>query len=184
MTQRPASDPENRVVDIRSNRKFQQAHANNPAPAGNLEQFERSKDVPDDFRHRMVTNTLAFAFIALLIAGAVWLAEFDADHAQEAGLCTLRQTRLRADRSPGLDSLADRFQLSHPVLARHPTYAGATGHGKMHCADRSCDHSTFFSEIADSKRAKLPIALLRTRARNDRVHATADGKNHIAESRE
>jgi hypothetical protein len=75
MTQRPASDPENRVVDIRSNRKFQQAHANNPAPAGNLEQFERSKDVPDDFRHRMVTNTLAFAFIALLIAGAVWLAD-------------------------------------------------------------------------------------------------------------
>ena len=75
MTQRPASDPENRVVDIRSNRKFQQAHANNPAPAESLEQFQRNKDDPDDFRHRMVTNTLAFAFTALLIAGAVWLAD-------------------------------------------------------------------------------------------------------------
>lgn len=75
MTQRPASDPESRVVDIRSNRRFQQAHANSPAPAGNLEQFERSKDEPDDFHHRMVTNTLAFAFTALLIAGAVWLAD-------------------------------------------------------------------------------------------------------------
>jgi hypothetical protein len=75
MTQRPASDPENRVVDIRSNRKFQQAHGNGPAPAESLEQFQRNEDDPDDFRHRMVTNTLAFAFIALLIGGAVWLAD-------------------------------------------------------------------------------------------------------------
>jgi hypothetical protein len=75
MTQRPASDPENRVVDIRSNRRFQQAQANSPAPGGDLEQFERNEDEPDDFRHRMVTNTLAFSFIALLIVGAVWLAD-------------------------------------------------------------------------------------------------------------
>jgi hypothetical protein len=75
MTQRPASDPENRVVDIRSNRKFQQTPANSPAPADNLEQFQHNKDEPDDFRHRMLTNALAFAFIALLIGGAVWLAD-------------------------------------------------------------------------------------------------------------
>jgi hypothetical protein len=75
MTQRPASDLENRVVDIRSNRKFQQAHGSSPAPASDLEQFQHNEDEPDDFRHRMVTNTLAFAFIALLIGGAVWLAD-------------------------------------------------------------------------------------------------------------
>ena len=69
MTQRPVSDPENRVVDIRSNRRFQQAHAEN------LEQFERNDGEPDDFRHRMVTNALALAFIALLIGGAIWLAD-------------------------------------------------------------------------------------------------------------
>jgi len=75
MTQRPVSDPENRVVDIRSNRRFQQAHANSQSPAGNLEQFERNDGEPDDFRHRMVTNALALAFIALLIGGAIWLAD-------------------------------------------------------------------------------------------------------------
>lgn len=74
MTQSPASDPENRVVDIRSNRKFRQAHADRPSPAGDLEHFERNDDEPDDFRHRMVTNALAFGFLALLIGGAIWLA--------------------------------------------------------------------------------------------------------------
>jgi hypothetical protein len=73
MTQRQASDSDDRVVDIRSNRKFQKAHA--PAPSGELEQFKRSDDEPDDFRHRMVTNTLAFGFVALLIVGAIWLAD-------------------------------------------------------------------------------------------------------------
>ena len=71
MTQRPVSDPENRVVDIRSNRRFQQAHANSQSPAENLEQFERYDGEPDDFRHRMVTNALALAFIALLIADSM-----------------------------------------------------------------------------------------------------------------
>lgn len=75
MTQPPASDPEDRVVDIRSNRRFQRAHANVPSPDAGLEQFERNDNEPDDFRHRMVTNALAFAFIALLIGGAIWLAD-------------------------------------------------------------------------------------------------------------
>jgi hypothetical protein len=75
MTQRQASDPDNRVVDIRSNRKFQNAQTHAPAPDGKLEQFERKNGEPDDFRHRMVTNTLAFGFVVLLIAGAIWLAD-------------------------------------------------------------------------------------------------------------
>lgn len=73
MTQSQAPDPDNRVVDIRSSRKFQKAHL--PAPAGNIEQFERGEDEPDDFRHRMVANVLAFGFVALLIVGAIWLAD-------------------------------------------------------------------------------------------------------------
>jgi hypothetical protein len=75
MTQRPISDPENRVVDIRSNRRFREAHTDGPSRARDLEQFERKEDEPDDFRHRTVTNALAFGFIALLIGGAIWLAD-------------------------------------------------------------------------------------------------------------
>ena len=73
MTQGQAPDSDDRVVDIRSNRKFQKAHA--PGPTGKLDEFERNDDEPDDFRHRMVANTLAFGFVALLIVAAIWLAD-------------------------------------------------------------------------------------------------------------
>ncbi len=75
MTQSQAPDPEGRVVDIRSNRKFQRAHSHVPAPAGKLEQFERDDAEPDDFRHRMLTNALALGFVVLLIGAAIWLAD-------------------------------------------------------------------------------------------------------------
>jgi hypothetical protein len=75
MAQGPSSDTGNRVVDIRSSRRFQQAHAESPAPAGDLERFERTRAEPDDYRHRMMTNVIAFGFIALLILAAVWLAD-------------------------------------------------------------------------------------------------------------
>jgi hypothetical protein len=73
MTQSQAPDPDNRVVDIRTNRKFHRAHV--PVPAGEIEQFERNDDEPDDFRHRMVANTVAFGFVVLLIVAAIWLAD-------------------------------------------------------------------------------------------------------------
>jgi hypothetical protein len=75
MTQSQAPDPDNRVVDIRTNRKFHRAQAHVPAPAGEIEQFERNDDEPDDFRHRMVANTVAFGFVVLLIVAAIWLAD-------------------------------------------------------------------------------------------------------------
>ncbi len=75
MTPGQAPDPENRVVDIRTNRKFHRAQAHVPAPAGEIEQFERNDDEPDDFRHRMVANTVAFGFVVFLIVAAIWLAD-------------------------------------------------------------------------------------------------------------
>ncbi len=75
MTHSQAPDPDNRVVDIRSNRRFQRAERNRPAPAEGLDQFERNEDEPDDFRHRMVANSLAIGFVALLIVAAIWLAD-------------------------------------------------------------------------------------------------------------
>jgi hypothetical protein len=79
MTHSQAPDPDDRVIDIRTSRKFQNARAGSPPRppqhAGPLDRFERNPDEPDDFRHRMIANAVAFAFVGLLIVGAIWLAD-------------------------------------------------------------------------------------------------------------
>jgi hypothetical protein len=77
-TQRPiTSDDEHRVL------KFQprtSAHppgrpqAQDTREANDLSRFERARDEPDDFRHRMLANVAAFAFTVALIAIGIWLA--------------------------------------------------------------------------------------------------------------
>lgn len=39
-----------------------------------LAKYEQTPDEPDDFRHRMLANTAAFAFTVALIAIGIWLA--------------------------------------------------------------------------------------------------------------
>jgi len=73
MPDRSVPDTDNRVVSIRSSRKFREVRATPSPPPGDLTQFERS-DEPDDFRHRMVTNAIVFVFVSLLVLGALWLA--------------------------------------------------------------------------------------------------------------
>lgn len=82
MTQGRSNEPDNRVVELRPKSGLQKAQASGahtpspaPSPTEKLDQFERGKDEPDDFRHRMVTNALALGFVAILIASAVWLAD-------------------------------------------------------------------------------------------------------------
>lgn len=48
-------------------------------PAPDLTHFEQSSDEPDDFRHRMLANTAAFAFTAVLVGVGIWLAVAIAD---------------------------------------------------------------------------------------------------------
>lgn len=47
-------------------------------PAGDLSRYQQNAE-PDDFRHRMMANTAAFAFTALLIGVGIWLAVTIAD---------------------------------------------------------------------------------------------------------
>jgi hypothetical protein len=50
------------------------------APEPNdLSRYERGRDEPDDFRHRMLANTAAFAFTVALTAIGIWLAMSIAD---------------------------------------------------------------------------------------------------------
>jgi hypothetical protein len=58
---------------------------NRPAPVdqepepNDLSRFERTRDEPDDFRHRMLANVAAFAFTVALTAVGIWLAMSIAD---------------------------------------------------------------------------------------------------------
>jgi hypothetical protein len=44
-----------------------------------LSRYERGREEPDDFRHRMLANMAAFAFTVALIAIGIWLAMSIAD---------------------------------------------------------------------------------------------------------
>jgi hypothetical protein len=44
-----------------------------------LSRYERPRDEPDDFRHRMLANIAAFAFTVALTAVGIWLAMSIAD---------------------------------------------------------------------------------------------------------
>jgi hypothetical protein len=87
-TQRPiisaSSDSEHRVLQFRPrtapsqrrnpNDLIEQAHA-----ANDLSRYERDRDEPDDYRHRMLANVAAFAFTVALTAIGIWLAMSIAD---------------------------------------------------------------------------------------------------------
>jgi hypothetical protein len=42
--------------------------------ANDLSRYERNREEPDDFRHRMLANVAAFAFTVALLAIGIWLA--------------------------------------------------------------------------------------------------------------
>ena len=48
-------------------------------PEDDLARYERHRDEPDDFRHRMLANVAAFAFTVALTAVGIWLAVSIAD---------------------------------------------------------------------------------------------------------
>ena len=97
-TQRPivVEEEEHRVLQFRPrNPAFAPGLRRNigaPAPQQNaqpedvlrlepndLSRYERPRDEPDDFRHRMLANIAAFAFTVALTAIGIWLAMSIAD---------------------------------------------------------------------------------------------------------
>jgi hypothetical protein len=45
-----------------------------PTPVEDLTKYERGEG-PDDYRHRMIVNVLAFVFVIGLIGAGLWLAD-------------------------------------------------------------------------------------------------------------
>ena len=78
-TQRPIStDDEHRVLRFRP-RTSAHPPGRSPQPdtrkeADGLSRYERARQEPDDFRHRMLANLAAFAFTVALTAIGIWLA--------------------------------------------------------------------------------------------------------------
>jgi len=90
-TQRPiASEEEHRVLEFRPRHPAHlpgrqrypgmQARQEDVRPEPNdLSRYERAREEPDDFRHRMLANVAAFAFTVALTAIGIWLAMSIAD---------------------------------------------------------------------------------------------------------
>lgn len=76
MNQDQPSDSDDRVVPLRP-RKPGMSGPSRPAPSEpdppDLSRFEDGGD-DDDYRHRMLTNVAALAFVGLLVVGGVWIA--------------------------------------------------------------------------------------------------------------
>ncbi len=69
----------------------------NPTPVEDLAKYERDESV-DDYRHRMIVNVVAFAFIVALIgAGSGW--PTPCADAQKSGLRLVGPAWLHASRS-------------------------------------------------------------------------------------
>ncbi len=67
------SDDGSRVIGFR--RKEPIVGSRGPSPAvQDLTKYERSES-PDDYRHRMIVNVVAFVFVIGLIAAGLWLAD-------------------------------------------------------------------------------------------------------------
>jgi hypothetical protein len=64
---------------VRSNAVVQPRHQNATPEPLDLARYERVREGPDDFRHRMLANIAAFAFTIALLAIGIWLAISIAD---------------------------------------------------------------------------------------------------------
>jgi hypothetical protein len=83
-----ASEQEHRVLQFRPRTPAPPAawqgnldsrHPQNPQEPNDLSRYERDREEPDDFRHRMLANIAAFAFTVALTAIGIWLAMSIAD---------------------------------------------------------------------------------------------------------
>jgi hypothetical protein len=87
-SQRPiTSDEEHRVLKFRprtlahppGRRGELAAKEGAKSEPKDLSRYERDRDEPDDFRHRMLANVAGFAFTVALTAVGIWLAMSIAD---------------------------------------------------------------------------------------------------------
>ena len=72
-TKEQPGEPEGRVLPFRRPGALFVRHV--PPPVADLKEYERKPDEPDDYRHRMIMNGLAFAATVALIVAGIWIAD-------------------------------------------------------------------------------------------------------------
>lgn len=68
------SDHGSRVIGFRRRQPVVSSHAPSPPVVEGLTKYEQGES-PDDYRHRMTVNVIAFVFVIGLIAAGLWLAD-------------------------------------------------------------------------------------------------------------
>lgn len=71
----PDESGERRVITFPRGRLHARPPGAEPAPVADLAKYAQSCEAPEDYRHRMIVNAAAFAFVLALIGAAVWLAD-------------------------------------------------------------------------------------------------------------
>jgi hypothetical protein len=75
VSQLPPTDPEHQVIRFRPRGSLFPRPAPAPSPViDDLAKYERPRDEPDDYRHRMFMNGLATLAIVVLIGCGLWIA--------------------------------------------------------------------------------------------------------------
>lgn len=69
-----SSQDERRVVKFRRGPARPRPPESDPTPVEDLAKYERD-ETADDYRHRMIVNVAAFAFVIALIGSGLWLAD-------------------------------------------------------------------------------------------------------------
>lgn len=88
MPDHPSSTTDERIISLDDRRRYRAAASRTapPVPASSLDQdLNKAHDQgldqyargvePDDFRHRMAVNAIAFLFVTALVVAGVWLAD-------------------------------------------------------------------------------------------------------------
>jgi len=74
MNNSSSEQDDQRVVSFRRPAAAPRAPA--PPPVEDLAKYEEApEETPEAYRHRMMVNLAAFAFVVALIGGAIWLAD-------------------------------------------------------------------------------------------------------------
>ncbi|MEP7030294.1 MAG: hypothetical protein ABI830_05105 [Pseudolabrys sp.] len=68
------SGEERRVVGFRRGPDGKRPPPAGPAPVEDLTKYEHI-ETPDDYRHRMIVNVAALAFIIALVGAGIWIAD-------------------------------------------------------------------------------------------------------------
>ena len=70
----PTSESGPRAINFRRRQGGLPTHVEPRPDVEDLAKYERA-EAPDDYRHRMIVNILAFVFVAALIGAGIWLAD-------------------------------------------------------------------------------------------------------------